>query len=206
MNRATDFSVAAVTRRAVPAGSRPDGGQLPTKGKRPFRGRVAVYTPLAPTTTVPFMFDSSFDPESGFNGLLGLDWRHVGGDRVVAGIRVTDQLKQPYGIVHGGLYCSVIEAVCSVGAASWGFGHGVEGVVGVSNTTDFLRAHREGDLEAVATPVYQGRTYQIWQAIVRRDSDDKPVARGQLRVQHIDDPQNVGRTDRGVEGGDERIA
>jgi len=152
------------------------------------------------------MFESSFDPQAGFNGQLGLDWRHVAGDRVVVGIHVTDDLKQPYGIVHGGLYCSVIEAICSVGAASWGFEHGVAGVVGVSNATDFLRAHREGNLEAVATPLHQGRTYQIWQAIVSRSSDAKPIARGQVRLQHIDDPGNVGKAGRRNGGeGDEQI-
>jgi uncharacterized protein (TIGR00369 family) len=139
------------------------------------------------------MTDLRFDPHAGFNGVLGLTWDHVASDRVAVSLEVTEALHQPYGIVHGGVYCSVIEAICSVGAATWALERGIAGVVGVSNSTDFLRAHRTGSLEAVATPIHQGRSYQLWQTVISRTSDGKPVARGQVRLQHIDDPAAAGR-------------
>jgi len=138
------------------------------------------------------MIDLPYDTTSGFNGILGLDWLHLSGDRVVVRFGVTDRLKQTYGIVHGGVYCSVVEAMCSTGAAAWAMERGIAGVVGMSNTTSFIRAHRDGDLEAVATPMHQGRTYQLWEATISRVIDEKPVAFGQLRIQHIDDPAAVG--------------
>lgn len=139
------------------------------------------------------MTELRFDPHAGFNGALGMTWEHVAPDRVVVSIEVTESLLQPYGIVHGGVYCSVVEAICSTGAATWALEQGIAGVVGVSNSTDFLRAHRTGGLEAVATPIHQGRTYQIWQTVISRTSDGRQVARGQVRLHHIDDPAAVGR-------------
>jgi 1,4-dihydroxy-2-naphthoyl-CoA hydrolase len=57
--------------------------------------------------------------------------------------------------------------------------------VGVSNLTDFLRPHRGGRLSVVATPIFQGRTQQLWQVEIRRGDDDKLVARGQVRLQNV---------------------
>jgi len=57
--------------------------------------------------------------------------------------------------------------------------------VGVSNLTDFVRPHRTGRLEVVATAVHQGRTQQLWQVEIRRPEDRKLVARGQVRLQNV---------------------
>jgi 1,4-dihydroxy-2-naphthoyl-CoA hydrolase len=58
-------------------------------------------------------------------------------------------------------------------------------VVGVSNSTDFLRAHREGRVDLVAEPIHTGRTQQLWQVVITRATDGKPVARGQVRLQQL---------------------
>ena len=57
--------------------------------------------------------------------------------------------------------------------------------MGVANSTDFLRPHREGRLRVVATPIQQGRTQQLWQVEISRPEDGKLVARGQVRLQNI---------------------
>ena len=57
--------------------------------------------------------------------------------------------------------------------------------VGVTNITDFLRPHREGTLRAVAEPLQQGKTQQLWQVVIDRE-DGKGVARGQVRLQNIE--------------------
>jgi acyl-coenzyme A thioesterase PaaI-like protein len=51
--------------------------------------------------------------------------------------------------------------------------------------TEFLRAHRTGRLDVVATPIYQGRTGQLWQCDLTRE-DGKLVARGQVRLQNVE--------------------
>jgi 1,4-dihydroxy-2-naphthoyl-CoA hydrolase len=57
--------------------------------------------------------------------------------------------------------------------------------VGVSNMTDFVRPHRGGRLEVVATPIHQGRSQQLWLVEIRRPADEKLVARGQIRLQNV---------------------
>jgi uncharacterized protein (TIGR00369 family) len=120
--------------------------------------------------------------DTGLNEALGFTLDEAGPDRVVMSWTVGPQHLQPYGIVHGGVYCSVIEASASIGAALW-FGERGK-VVGASNHTNFLRAAREGRLVATATPIHRGRSQQLWQVEVQ-DTDDRLVARGEVRLQNL---------------------
>jgi 1,4-dihydroxy-2-naphthoyl-CoA hydrolase len=121
---------------------------------------------------------------AGFTGLIGLQLLDAGPDRVTASLAITDDLLQPYGILHGGVLCSLVETLASIGAALW---YGDRGqVVGVSNHTDFLRASRSGVLHAIGTPIHRGRSSQLWLVEVT-DEADRLIARGQLRVANIDD-------------------
>lgn len=126
----------------------------------------------------------------GFNGAIGLEFVEIDTDRVVATLDVAITHLQPYGLVHGGIHCAVIEATTSVGAAYWAITEGLAGAVGVSNTTDFLRPVRGGALEVEATPIHRGRRQQLWQATVHNDG--RLVARGQVRLHNLDDPAAVG--------------
>jgi 1,4-dihydroxy-2-naphthoyl-CoA hydrolase len=129
--------------------------------------------------------DSNPYPEvGGYVQWLGLEITEGGADRMVARWEVRPDQLQPYGIVHGGVHCSVIETVASFGAAAW---YGERGkVVGVSNHTDFLRAVGEGRLTAVGTPIHQGRLQQLWLVEIR-DERDRLVSRGQVRLQNLPD-------------------
>lgn len=118
----------------------------------------------------------------GYVAWLGLEIVEHGDDRLVARWEVRPDQLQPYGIVHGGVHCSVVETVASVGAAAWLGERGQ--VVGVSNHTDFLRAVRDGRLTAVGTPVHRGRLQQLWLVEIR-DERDRLVARGQVRLQNL---------------------
>ncbi|CAM3064368.1 PaaI family thioesterase [Skermania piniformis] len=133
-------------------------------------------TPTPPAT------DSAPLVAIGFDALIGLEYRIVTPDHVRAEWTVRPELLQPYGLVHGGVYCAVIESVCSVGGATWYADRGV--VVGVNNNTDFLRAARSGTLTADARPVHQGRLQQVWQVAIT-DEEQRVVARGQVRLQNL---------------------
>ncbi|MFJ8690317.1 MULTISPECIES: PaaI family thioesterase [Micromonospora] len=118
----------------------------------------------------------------GLVGLLGLTFDEASGDRVVIRWKVRPELHQPAGILHGGVYCAVVETVGSVGGTLWLGERG--SVVGVSNQTDFLRAVREGELVAVGTPVHRGRSQQLWQVEIT-DAEGRLVSRGQVRLQNL---------------------
>ncbi len=119
---------------------------------------------------------------------LGLGFTEVTPDRVSCTWTASEKHHQPYGIVHGGVHASVVETLGSVGAATWLTERlGRPGkCVGVSNSTDFFRAVREGDLTSVATPIHRGRSSQVW-LVETHDAEGRLVSRGQLRVQNIDD-------------------
>ena len=117
-----------------------------------------------------------------FTDYLGVEFQEVTGDRVVATWDATPALHQPYGIVHGGAHCGVVETLASVGAGMWLGDKGQ--VVGVNNSTDFYRAVSEGRLTSTATPVHRGRSQQVW-IVETVDADGRMVARGQVRLQNL---------------------
>jgi uncharacterized protein (TIGR00369 family) len=117
-----------------------------------------------------------------FTDYLGVEFEEVTGDRVVATWEAKPALHQPYGIVHGGAHCGVVETLASVGAGMWLGDKGQ--VVGVNNSTDFYRAVSEGRLTSTATPVHRGRSQQVW-IVETVDVDGRLVSRGQVRLQNL---------------------
>ncbi|HET7387378.1 MAG TPA: PaaI family thioesterase [Nocardioidaceae bacterium] len=115
---------------------------------------------------------------------LGLEIKEADGDHVLGVWSVEPRLHQPYGILHGGVHCSVVETLASVGAALWFEDRGK--VVGVTNSTDFFRAVTTGRLASTATPLHRGRSQQLW-VVETRDDQERLVARGQVRLQNLAD-------------------
>ena len=124
--------------------------------------------------------------DQGFNTVLGLKFEAVTPDEGRARLDINDTLLQPFGIVHGGVYCSIIESLASLCGQSWVSANGGGKVVGVNNNTDFLRAIGSGTVHAVATPIHRGRRQQLWLVTIT-DENDRVVARGQVRLQNLTD-------------------
>jgi 1,4-dihydroxy-2-naphthoyl-CoA hydrolase len=122
----------------------------------------------------------------GFNNVLGFALDEVSGDRVRGHVTIHENLLQPYGIVHGGVYASLAETAASFGGASWNMARVPGGrTVGVSNSTHFLRATREGTLTVVATPLHRGRTLQLWQVEIT-DEQGRLVAKSDVRLANLE--------------------
>lgn len=139
--------------------------------------------------------EMNHDSSAGLNGLIGIEYEEIGPDRCVVKLAIDERHHQPYGLVHGGVYCSLAETAASVGAAVYAMGQGMEGAVGVSNSTDFFRSMREGTIRAVATPIHQGRSQQVWQVEMSDPSDDRLVSRAQVRLHNLTDPAVIAATD-----------
>lgn len=120
---------------------------------------------------------------AGFNQALGLDVTSIESAQVVAQLSVGPQHHQPWGIVHGGVYCAMVETVCSIGAqvavGDAGF------VVGVDNHTSFLKATRSGLLRVTARPLAQSKRTQLWEANIVDERGDL-VATGRVRLMVVD--------------------
>ena len=125
----------------------------------------------------------------GFDSELGLTYQELTPDGARAQLEIHDRLLQPWGIVHGGVYCSMVESMASTAAYTWISANGGGAVVGVNNNTDFLRAIGSGTVYGTATPVHRGRRQQLW-IVTIAGSGDRLVARGQVRLQNLDTPPN----------------
>ncbi len=122
----------------------------------------------------------------GWNTHMGLRFTKLSDSECVGELVIAEQHLQPYGIVHGGVHCGIIEAACSTGAAVVALARG-QAVVGVENSTSFITAVRSGTLRVTATPVTRGRRTQVWQATVTND-EGKTCATGRVRVLCLDNP------------------
>jgi uncharacterized protein (TIGR00369 family) len=111
-------------------------------------------------------------------------------DEVRCEWEVREQHHQPYGIVHGGVYCGVIETLASVGAAIVAHPRG-QRAVGLENNTSFIRAVRDGTLYGVARPVTRGRTTQVWEAWIR-DGEEQLIAQGRVRLLCVAEERALG--------------
>ncbi len=126
----------------------------------------------------------------GWNREMGIRLVSASVDEVVAEIDIAEKHLQAYGIVHGGVHCGLIETLASAGAALVAMERG-QRVVGLENTTSFIRAVRSGTLRAVARPVTRGRSSQVWEAWIR-DAEGKLVAQGRVRLLCLDENRPLG--------------
>jgi 1,4-dihydroxy-2-naphthoyl-CoA hydrolase len=121
---------------------------------------------------------------SAFVAAISFDVADADGSRVTGSVELGPDQHTPWGVVHGGVYCSVVESAASIGASLAVQERG-QFAVGVNNNTDFLRPMTAGRVDVVAEPIQQGRTLQLWQVVLTRTDDGKVVARGQVRLQNV---------------------
>lgn len=115
---------------------------------------------------------------------VDVEFDETTGQRVTGHAELTTEHHTPWGVVHGGVYTTIIESAASVGASIAAMEHR-QVAVGVNNNTDFIRAMKTGRIDVVAEPINQGRTQQLWHVVITRAVDGKDVARGTVRLQNI---------------------
>lgn len=97
----------------------------------------------------------------GFDRHYGLQILAYDDQEVTAQVTVRDELKQPAGLVHGGVYASIAESLASMATALAVIPEG-NMAMGLSNSTSFLRPVTEGTVHAQATRLHRGRTTWVW--------------------------------------------
>ncbi len=105
----------------------------------------------------------------GFDSLYGLRLLEVTPELGRAEVVIRDELRQPWGLVHGGVYASIAESIASVCTGVAVFPDG-KTASGLSNQTSFLRPILEGTIHAVASRKHAGRTTWVWEV---EQSDDQ---------------------------------
>jgi 1,4-dihydroxy-2-naphthoyl-CoA hydrolase len=104
----------------------------------------------------------------GFDGLYGMEVLALNDEEVRAQVRVRDELKQPGGLVHGGVFASMAESMASIGTFV-GVQEEGKGGVGLPNQTSFLRPIVDGTIHAVARRRHRGRTTWVWEVEISDD-------------------------------------
>jgi 1,4-dihydroxy-2-naphthoyl-CoA hydrolase len=92
---------------------------------------------------------------------LGLELLEAGEDGARGRFAVTDAVRQPHGLVHGGAYAALAESLASAGTHSAVAPDG-RIAMGQSNHTSFMRPVTQGTVHAEATPRHRGRTTWLW--------------------------------------------
>ena len=93
---------------------------------------------------------------------LDIEITEISDNSLTAIMPVSDKIKQPYGIVHGGANCVLAETLGSL-AANLTLDFNKAHAVGLSITTSHIKAVRNGKIKAVAIPIHIGSKTQVWE-------------------------------------------
>lgn len=109
-----------------------------------------------------------FEPDRGFDRLYGLEIGEISDGLVRGRVPVRDDLRQPAGLLHGGVYAAISESLATNGTAAMVFQDG-NAAMGLSNQTSFLRPVTHGAVNAVARARHRGRTTWVWEVELTDD-------------------------------------
>lgn len=106
----------------------------------------------------------------GYDRFYGLRFISLSEEEVLAEVDVREELKQPMGLVHGGVYASIAESITSIGTAMAVLADG-NVAMGMANDTNFLRPITEGTIHAHGVRLHRGRTSWIWDVRFTDDAE-----------------------------------
>jgi 1,4-dihydroxy-2-naphthoyl-CoA hydrolase len=106
---------------------------------------------------------------AGFDALYGLELLALDPEAARAQVKVRDELKQPYGLVYGGVFAAVAESLASIATAR-AVKRENRIAVGLSNQTSFLRPITDGTIHALAVARHRGRSTWVWEVEMSDDA------------------------------------
>lgn len=115
-----------------------------------------------------------------FDELIGTEWVSNDPDDARVRIALRDELRQPFGLMHGGVMLTLVESVCSWATAGAVYDDGMAAMAQSINVS-FMRPVTEGGVEVHAKARHRGRTSWVWQAEVLND-EGKVCALAQMTI------------------------
>jgi len=126
------------------------------------------------------MADDPRGLQSHFDALIGTDWISDDPEQARARVPIRDELRQPFGLMHGGVMSSLIESVCSRATALAVYEDGMA-AMGQSIGVSFMRPITAGHAEVKARARHRGRTTWVWDAEVL-DAEGRLCALAQMTI------------------------
>jgi 1,4-dihydroxy-2-naphthoyl-CoA hydrolase len=117
---------------------------------------------------------------SHFDTLVGTEWLDDDPDHARVRLEMRDELRQPVGLLHGGVMSTLVESICSRATALAVMDGGMI-AMGQSISVNFIRPITEGAAEVHAKARHRGRTTWVWDAEVLND-DGKICALAQMTI------------------------
>jgi uncharacterized protein (TIGR00369 family) len=117
---------------------------------------------------------------SHFDALVGTEWIDDDPEHARVRVAIRDELRQPVGLMHGGVMSTLVESVCSRATALAVLGDGMA-VMGQSISVSFMRPVTEGHAEVRARARHRGRTTWVWEAEVV-DAEERLCALAQMTI------------------------
>ena len=117
---------------------------------------------MSDTADLPVPLDRTLD------ALLGIETLEVGPERARSRARVADHHKQPFGLVHGGVFAAMAESLASQATARAVRDAG-NIAVGLSNHTSFMRPVLDGHVHAEGHCRHRGSTTWVWEVELTDD-------------------------------------
>ncbi len=126
------------------------------------------------------MSDDPRGLRSHFDALLGTEWLDDDPDHARVRVSMRDELRQPVGLLHGGVMSTLVESVCSRATALAVLDGGMM-AMGQSISVNFIRPVTEGHAEVRARARHRGRTTWVWDAEVL-NAEEKLCALAQMTI------------------------
>jgi uncharacterized protein (TIGR00369 family) len=117
---------------------------------------------------------------SHFDELIGTEWLDDDPDHARVRLELRDELRQPFGLLHGGVMSSLVESICSRATALVVLPED-NIAMGQSITVNFLRPVTKGGAEVKARARHRGRTTWVWDAEVL-DDEGRICALAQMTI------------------------
>jgi 1,4-dihydroxy-2-naphthoyl-CoA hydrolase len=108
-------------------------------------------------------------------GHLGIVVTHFGKGETRLEMAVTPKHMAPNGFLHAGAIVTLADTACGYGCIT-NLPDGANGFTTLELKSNHLGTAREGTIECHATVAHQGRTTQVWDAVVKSRESGKTLA------------------------------
>jgi len=106
----------------------------------------------------------------GLSTTIGIEYLSLSPERAVARFEVTDTVRQPFGIVHGGALATLAESLSSRATYEAVAGDGMA-AMGQASEVSFLRPIASGSVTCRARARHRGRSTWVWDCELLDDEE-----------------------------------